>query len=239
MDKNFENPVKIRLFKTPTHNCSYIKDRQASTIFVDPGLLITKSVNTEFSELGFRRSGSHLYRPDCDTCKACISCRIPTKTFCIGNKHRRVIKKNQDLVVIKTNALTCDQSYGLYERYINTRHKDGDMYPATSEQFEAFIQAVTPDTLFYKFYLKNQLISVSIIDTLENGLSAVYTFFDPSEKQRSLGIYSILIQLQNCIEMKLPYLFLGYWVKNCQKMEYKADFRPIEILVEGRWLLAK
>jgi arginine-tRNA-protein transferase len=80
---------------------------------------------------------------------------------------------------------------------------------------------------------------VSIIDALENGLSAVYTFFDPSEKQRSLGIYSILIQLQNCIEMRLPYLFLGYWVKNCQKMEYKADFRPIEILVEGRWLLAK
>jgi arginine-tRNA-protein transferase len=150
------------------------------------------------------------------------------KNFLIGSKHRRIIKRNQDLVVIKAKELTCDQSYGLYERYVSARHADGDMYPATSDQFEAFIQTGTPDTYFYKFYVKNQLISVSVTDALENGLSAVYTFFEPKEKRRSLGIYSILIQLQKCLEIGLPYLFFGYWIKNCQKMEYKADFRPID-----------
>jgi arginine-tRNA-protein transferase len=239
MNKDSQPHPKIRLFKTPAHNCSYIQDRQASTIFVDPDLAITKSINTELSGLGFRRSGSHLYRPDCDACKACVSCRIPVKNFPIGNKHRRIIKRNQDLVVVKAKELSCDQSYGLYERYINARHADGDMHPATSDQFKAFIKTGTPDTYFYKLYVKNQLISVSVTDELENGLSAVYTFFEPEEKRRSLGVYSILIQLQKCLENGLPYLFLGYWIKNCQKMEYKADFRPIEFLVEGRWFLAK
>ena len=218
MNRNLYSFSKIRIFKTPTHDCSYLENRRASTIFVDPDLMITKSTNSELSELGFRRSGPHLYRPDCDLCKACISCRIPVEHFSIKNTQRRILKRNQDLNIIKTTELACSQSYELYERYINTRHKGGDMYPATLEQYKGFIKTATSDTYFYKIYHGSQLISVSVTDELESGLSAVYTFFDPREARRSLGIYSILTQLQSCVDMSLPYLFLGYWIKNCKKM---------------------
>jgi arginine-tRNA-protein transferase len=113
------------------------------------------------------------------------------------------------------------------------------MYPATREQFEAFIKTKTIDTRFFMFYLENKLISVSVTDSLENGLSAVYTFFEPTEIKRSLGIFSILYQLQICHTLSLPYLFLGYWIKDCPKMQYKSNFRPIEMLIDGKWIIVK
>ena len=229
----------VRLFRTSPHPCSYQENHRASTVFVDPALVIDKSLNSKLSDLGYRRSGAHLYRPDCDFCSACISCRIPIDQFEFNRVQRKIWNNNQDLQVIERNDLTCEESYSLYERYINTRHADGDMYPATPEQFEAFIKTKTVDTRFFMFYQESRLIMVSVTDILDHGLSAVYTFFDPAESKRSLGIYSILHQINMANALKLPHVFLGYWVKNCQKMEYKSKFRPLEMLIDGNWILVK
>ena len=229
----------VRLFRTSPHPCSYKENQRAATVFVDPDLVIEKSLNSKLSDLGYRRSGAHLYRPDCDFCNACISCRIPIDQFAFNQAQRKIWRKNQDLKVIERNDLICEESFALYESYINTRHADGDMYPATPEQFEAFIKSKTVDTRFFLFFQEDRLISVSVTDILERGVSAVYTFFDPMESKRSLGIHSILHQIYFAKVLKLPYVFLGYWIKNCKKMEYKSKFRPLEMLIDGNWILVK
>ena len=227
----------VRLFRTSAHSCSYKEGEDAVTVFVDPELVIDQSLNSKLSEIGFRRSGAHLYRPDCDFCAACISCRVPVARFNWGRRQRKIWKLNQDLDIEHRNDLDDSDSYALYKRYINTRHRDGDMYPATPEQFEAFIKTGTDDTLFYKFYHGDKLLAVSVMDVLQQGLSAVYTFFDPDYGKRSLGNFVILWQIRKAVEMNLAYLFLGYWIKGCAKMQYKSSFRPIELLIEGNWIL--
>ncbi len=239
MKSNSKPISSVRLFRTSPYPCSYKTDQRAATVFVDPDLVIDQAMNSKLSELGYRRSGSHLYRPDCDFCNACISCRLPVEQFVLTRRFKKIWNSNQDLEVIERNDLICKESYALYEKYINTRHRDGDMYPPSLEQFEAFIKTKTVDTRFYLFYQQEQLVAVSVTDILEQGLSAVYTFFDPTLKNRSLGYHVILWQVQQACSLQLPYLFLGYWIKNCPKMQYKSSFRPLELLVEGNWRLAR
>lgn len=229
----------MRLFRTTPHPCSYKSGQAASTIFVDPDLVIDKYLNTKLSDLGYRRSGAHLYRPDCAACSACISCRIPVLDFQSRRRHRKTWNSNSDLSVEICNELAGDEEFALYQRYIDSRHDDGDMYPASAEQFEAFIKTKTVDTRFLKFYQDGCLVAVSVTDVLEHGLSAVYTFFEPSMYKRSLGSYAILYQIELAKEMQLDYLFLGYWVKGCQKMEYKSSYRPLQLLIDGQWVLVK
>ena len=239
MQSNSKSLSSVRLFRTAPHRCSYKNDEQAATVFVDPDLVITKTLNSKLSELGYRRSGAHLYRPDCDLCQACISCRVPVQNFQFTRSQKRVMRLNRDLQVVEESDLTCESAYALYSRYIDLRHADGDMYPANQEQFEAFIKTKTVDTRFYLFFEGEKLVAVSVTDVLEQGLSAVYTFFDPDLENRSPGKYAILWQIQKCQEMGLAYLYLGYWIKNCAKMQYKSSFRPLEMLLNGRWVLVK
>jgi len=239
MQSNSKALNSVRLFRTASHRCSYKTDEQAATVFVDPDLVIDKSLNSKLSELGYRRSGAHLYRPDCEFCQACISCRIPVASYRMSRSQRRVMRRNQHLRVVEESDLTCSDAFDLYRRYIDERHGDGDMYPATLEQYEAFIKTKTVDTRFYLFYEQDRLVAVSVVDLLEHGLSAVYTFFDPRLKNLSLGKFAILWQIQKCRDMGLPYLFLGYWIRNCPKMQYKSSFRPLEMLLNGRWVLIK
>lgn len=229
----------VRLFRTAPHPCSYIDNQSAATVFVDPDLVIDKNLNSKLSELGYRRSGAHLYRPDCESCTACISCRVPVAQFIPQRRHKKIERLNKDVVVVECEDLTGRDAYDLYASYINSRHDDGDMYPATAEQFEAFIKTKTVDTRFLKFYLDDKLIAVSVTDVLEQGLSAVYTFFDPQMSKRSLGSFAILWQIEKAKQLGLSYLFLGYWIKNCQKMEYKSSYRPLQMLIDGRWVLLK
>ncbi len=238
MTSNTKSKVlnSVRLFRTAPHPCSYKSDQIASTVFVDPDLVIDKSINSKLSDLGYRRSGAHLYRPDCENCSACLSCRVPVTEFIFKRRQRRVWNANQDLEVVECLDLTGDEPYALYQRYIDRRHDDGDMYPATPEQFEAFIKTKTVDSRFLKFYLNQQLVAVSVTDVLEQGLSAVYTFYDPAQTKRSLGGYAILWQIKMAQNLELPYLFLGYWIKECQKMEYKSNYRPLQLLIDGRWV---
>tara|TARA_X000000950_G_scaffold241975_1_gene295955 strand:+ start:6993 stop:7712 length:720 start_codon:yes stop_codon:yes gene_type:complete len=239
MQSNNKIISSVRLFRTSPHPCSYKDSEQAATIFVDPDLVIDKALNSKLSDLGYRRSGAHLYRPDCDFCQACISCRVPVAEFQFNRSQRRILRRNESLRMVEKSDLTDEFAYGLYQRYINQRHLDGDMFPASLEQYEAFIKTKMVDTRFFLCYEQDELLAVSVVDFLEQGLSAVYTFFDPDQSQRSLGNFAILWQINKCQELGLPYLFLGYWIKGCGKMEYKSKFRPLEMLINGRWVLAK
>ena len=239
MQSNNKIISSVRLFRTSPHPCSYKESEQAATVFVDPDLVIDKALNSKLSDLGYRRSGAHLYRPDCDFCQACISCRVPVAEFKFNRSQRRILRRNESLQVVEKSDLTSEFAYDLYQRYINQRHLDGDMFPASLEQYEAFIKTKMVDTRFFLFYEQEKLLAVSVVDFLEQGLSAVYTFFDPEKSQRSLGNYAILWQIKKCQELGLSHLFLGYWIKGCGKMEYKSKFRPLEMLINGRWVLVK
>ncbi len=228
---------KLQFYQTSAHPCSYLADRDARTIFLDPAVPISKALYSRMLTAGFRRSGTHLYRPGCDACQACMSCRIQVRNFTQSKRFKRVWKRNQDLIIKPLRALDDPAIFALYCHYIETRHADGDMYPPSAEQYENFIEARSETTQFFGFYAKDRLVAVSVIDELDHALSAMYTFFDPHENRRSLGSFIILWQIDKAWRLNLPYLYLGYWVKDCDKMRYKTDFRPLELFIDNRWVL--
>lgn len=226
----------LKFFATQPHGCSYLPEQQATTLFLDPTETVDETLYGQLSDMGFRRSGDHLYRPHCQGCTACIPARIPAQALQPNRQQKRVIRRNADLTVQAKAPSFTEEYYALYARYINTRHADGDMYPPSPEQFEGFLAKAWPFTLFYEFRLAGRLVAVAVTDILPQGLSAVYTFYDPDEEKRSLGRYAILWQTQESIRLQRPYLYLGYWVKGCRKMLYKTEYRPVELLINQRWL---
>lgn len=225
----------LRFFRTPAHSCSYLEDRQAATLFVDPQAQLSAELYSELSLLGFRRSGDYLYRPHCDECNACIPARVRVDDFHPRRRHRRILKANENVRVYREPARFTRELYSLYASYINHRHGDGDMYPPSEEQFTNFLTCEWADTHFYCFRQGGKLLAVAVTDQLEDGLSAVYTFFDPQLRERSLGVFALLWQIQQCQRLQLPFLYLGYWIHQCQKMNYKSEYQPLEILRSGAW----
>jgi arginyl-tRNA--protein-N-Asp/Glu arginylyltransferase len=234
-----EEPGNKQFFITPAHPCSYLPKRNANTLFLDPRETITPQTYQQLTEQGFRRSGSHLYRPHCKTCQACVPTRIPVATFVPRRSQRRVMNRNRDLTVRVEPATYSQRYYELYASYIAGRHFDGDMYPPSSDQFRSFLLSQWSDTVFVCSYLDDQLVSAAVTDRQEHGLSAIYTFFDPALMSRSLGVQSILNQIEHCRELGLPHLYLGYWIRDSDKMRYKTDYRPVELFTNGRWLSIK
>lgn len=226
----------LKFYATQPHDCSYLEQQQAVTLFLDPAEPIDEEVYGRLSELGFRRSGDHLYRPHCPRCKACVPARIPVELFTPNKQQKRIYKRNQDLQVERRPPRLTDEIYQLYSRYINTRHADGDMYPPSEQQFSSFLVSDSPFCEFNEFRLDGRLLAVAVTDRLANGLSAVYTFFDPDEPRRSLGRYAILWQIEEARRSELPALYLGYWIRNCRKMNYKTEYRPLEMLINQRWI---
>jgi arginine-tRNA-protein transferase len=228
----------LRFFRTPAHPCSYLDDREATTLFVDPSTPMTSTLYSRLSQRGFRRSGEFLYRPHCQGCNACIPVRIPVNQFQWRRRHRRLLERNADLTVESRPARFDRELYNLYARYISRRHGDGDMYPPSEEQFTGFLISQWSDTRFFCFRSRGRLLAVAVVDRLEDGLSAVYTFYDPDEPTRGLGNLAVLWELERCRREGLPYLYLGYWVDGCRKMTYKGKFRPLELLRDNIWQLA-
>lgn len=226
----------LKFYATQPHACSYLPDQQATTLFLDPQKLIDLATYSKLSDLGFRRSGDHLYRPHCQNCTACIPARIPVHGFEPTSAQRRILKRNRDIEVTAALPAITDETYSLYARYIEARHADGDMYPPSREQFLSFLVRKWPFSLFYEFRLEGRLLAVAVTDQMINGLSAVYTFYDPQETRRSLGRYAILWQIEEARRNRLAAVYLGYWIKNCRKMNYKTEYRPIEMLVNQRWI---
>ncbi len=226
----------LKLFATAPHPCSYLDHQQATTLFVDPDAKVDTQLYSQLSQMGFRRSGSHLYRPHCDRCQACISSRVPVKLFKPSRSQKRCLKRNKDITCSLVDDITSDEHYALYEAYINTRHQDGDMYPATRIQYDAFLNSEWGVTQHIEYRIGTRLIGLATCDLLEDGLSAVYTFFDPEEANRSLGVFSILAQIQQAERLNLHYVYLGYWIRECNKMAYKTQYNPLELLINKRWV---
>jgi len=227
--------ARLKFYATQPHPCSYLPDEQATTLFLDPSQPMDIELYAQLSTLGFRRSGDHLYRPHCQDCQACVPARIPAGRFSPNRQQRKILRRNADLKVGWAAPRLTEEYYDLYLRYIETRHADGDMCPPSREQFDTFLVSDLPYSRFIEFRLDEQLLAVAVTDILPNGLSAVYTFFDPQQEQRSLGRFAILWQIAEARRMGLHALYLGYWIRNCRKMAYKTQYRPIELLVNQRW----
>ncbi|SDU07381.1 arginyltransferase [Halopseudomonas salegens] len=230
------NLAQLKFFATQPHTCSYLPEERATTLFLDPQQSIDLTTYSRLSDLGFRRSGDHLYRPHCERCSACIAARIPVDRFTPNKQQKRILRRNQDIRISEHHAVFNEEHYALFARYIEQRHADGDMYPPSREQFESFLVRDHSFTRFFEFRLEEQLIAVAVTDIMENGLSAVYTYFAPEHERRSLGRFAILWQVEEARRRQLPALYLGYWIKQCRKMNYKTEYRPLEMLVNQRWV---
>lgn len=226
---------KLGFYTTPSHECSYFKDRQAVTLFADPRFPKTNELYSALANYGFRRSGKHLYQPHCKTCSDCIPVRIPVREFSPRRNQRRTWLKNSDLTVTRFAAGFNEEQFQLYKRYLSSRHTGGGMDNPTTKSYMDFLFADWMDTYTYEYRLHDKLLAVAVVDKLLEGLSAVYTFFDPDYSSRSLGTYAILQEIDETRKQNLDWLYLGYWIKGCAKMSYKSDFQPLEYFINNTW----
>ena len=226
---------RVRFFATPGHPCSYLAGREATTVFADPGHPMNPALYTALSRLGFRRSGAHVYRPECAACSACIPVRIPVARFRPRRIHRRIRSANRDLAFRIRPARFDSRHFALYRRYLSARHPGGGMDDPSPWQYREFLISSWCDTFFFEYSLDGAVVAVSVIDRLADALSCVYTFFDPAEGRRSLGTYAILHATDIAHRNGLEWLYLGYYIADSPKMRYKAAFRPQERLTDGRW----
>lgn len=227
----------LRFFLTVPHACNYLPGREATTLFLDPEEVPSADVYDALTLLGFRRSGRHLYRPHCENCNACRSARIPVADFSPGRTQRKVARRNRDVQTRLLPARWDPRHYALYEAYIRARHADGDMHPPSREQYQTFLTLDQPYAQLLEMTLGERLIGVAIIDQLDHGLSAIYTFFDvdPQLDRRSLGTFAILKLVELAQQQGLPHVYLGYWIEQCRKMRYKQTFSPLEVLDGRQW----
>ena len=191
---------------------------------------------SQLIELGYRRSGSHTYRPHCANCSACIPCRIPVMEFSPNRSQRRCIRVNGACTVTQLEAGYRDEHFDLYRRYINSRHADGNMANPIPDDYKHFLYSSWSDTLFFEIRESGQLLAVAVCDRVHSGLSAVYSFFQPELSNRSLGTLCILKMIEQTRRMGASYLYLGYLILDSEKMKYKQYFRPLEILSDNQWL---
>ncbi|MFT7288839.1 MAG: arginyl-tRNA--protein-N-Asp/Glu arginylyltransferase [Halieaceae bacterium] len=225
----------LKVYTTYPHRCSYLEDEEATTLFIDPRQTVDQTLYSNLSMLGFRRSGNHIYRPHCSHCSACIPARVPVQEFTPSRTQKRCAKRNADLRVVSRESISDAEAYALYDRYIRARHADGDMYPPDRDQFESFLNNPWGCTQYLEFRKDDELLAIAVVDAMLDGLSAIYTFYDPAAESRSLGRYAILWQIERCIREGLPYVYLGYWIRNCRKMAYKVDYQPLEMLISNQW----
>jgi leucyl-tRNA---protein transferase len=232
------NAPYLDFYITPEHDCPYLADKQSKTVFLNPEIEPQLSIYQWLIEKGFRRSGEHIYRPQCEQCNDCISIRISPKTFIPNKQQKRCAKKGTRFITKVSNAKFDLEHYQLFENYITARHQDGDMYPTSEKQYKEFVLSDWSNSQFLDFYAPttNNLIASCVFDRLENGLSAIYTFFDVEYSKFSLGRLAILKLLDLCQSNQLDYVYLGYWINQCQKMSYKGEYRPMECFVEDKWV---
>ncbi len=228
--------AELKLFATHEHACSYLDGERATTVFVDPNASLNGRIYSQLSDFGFRRSGGHVYRPSCQQCNACIPLRTPVDVFKPSKTQKRCLKNNGDVSATFVDSIDTEECYSLYEKYICIRHEDGDMYPPSREQYLSFLTSEWNITRYIEFRVGERLIAVSVCDRLERGFSAVYAFFDPDQQKRSLGVFNILYLIELAKQQGLSYVYLGYWIKQCQKMSYKVDYRPFEVFLENGWV---
>jgi arginine-tRNA-protein transferase len=231
-----ELPIqRLQFYLTAPYACSYLPDRDARSQVATPSNLIDTTLFSELARLGFRRSGLYVYRPRCDSCNACTPARVPVDQFSPRRSQRRCQARNTDIQIAALPLRYDEAHYQLYRRYQSTRHPGGGMDRDDRDQYRAFLLASRVDSLLLEFRLDHRVVMVSLIDRLIDGLSAVYTFYDPVHAKRGLGVFNILTQIGMAQRMGLDYCYLGYWIAGSPKMAYKADYQPLEVFRDGHW----
>lgn len=228
--------MKLRLYQSTPYRCLYIPKNIAHHHTSDPNILLSKEIYNSLIQIGFRRAGDRIHRPNCRSCNQCVSLRIPVDAFIQTKSQRRIWRKNSNLkvnVVIEPNY---NEYLDLYNRYINHRHPESETMQEAEDTFINFLFSRWSETFSIEYRLPSQqLVCVSICDPLAHGWSAVYTFFSIEHSHLSLGTYSILKQIQLLNDDGFDYLYLGYWIRDCDKMNYKTNFTPCEGFIEDKW----
>lgn len=225
------------LYLTPEHACSYLPERPSQTLFLDPRAQPNPFFYEYLLSLGFRRSGDHVYRPHCPTCRACVPVRIPVSEFKPRRSQRRCWKRNTGGLEIDIKRAVFEQEhFELYKSYTATRHEEGGMAEADEERYLEFLTTHWCNTEFVEFRRNGRLMAVAVTDQLPHSLSAVYTFFDPFLSAYSPGVLSILWQVEEAKRRGYPHLYLGYWINESDKMRYKEEYRPLEAWDGSDWV---
>lgn len=225
----------IVFYRSLPQDCGYLPGREAVNAVMDPTVAPDRVLYSRLVGLGFRRSGPRIYRPACNGCKACLALRVPVASFRPDRSQRRVSRLHADLSVTERDPVFRQEHYELYRRYLRARHPGGGMDDTDPQDYLSFLVCAGIDTRFFEFSADGRCLIVAVVDVLANGLSAVYTFYEPDLPGSSLGAYAVLWQIEAARRMGLDWLYLGYWIEECRKMSYKIRYQPCELFVDGSW----
>lgn len=229
-----QSPEVAQFFLTAPSACPYLIGREERKLFTHISGRRAGAMHQLLSEHGFRRSQNLVYRPACEGCTACRSVRVVVRDFAPGKRFRRVWRRNADLVARQQPARVTEEQYDLFRRYLASRHEGGGMTQMSFTDYEFMVEDTPVDTFLveYRQGEGGPLVAVALSDRMEDGYSMVYSFFDPDFDQRSLGNFMILDHIDRAGHESLAYVYLGYWVEGSPKMEYKAEFQPLEVQTE-------
>ncbi len=232
---------KLQFYVSTGYRCGYLPNKLAQSLVASPQHLINADVYSSLIQQGFRRSGKFVYRPHCEDCRECVAVRIILQDFMPNRSQKRAYKQHQNLVASILPVAFYEEHYALYAAYQKARHAKDESEQADKteqedvEQYQNFLCQSNIESVMVEFRENGQLKMVSVIDLVHDGVSAVYTFYETGDTKASLGTFNVLWQIEWTKTLNVPYLYLGYWIKDCQKMAYKQNFKPLEKLLEGQW----